>query len=598
MSPKFNIDRPRISDEEIDKHKDFSHLVEQFKQQSLKQARGDESWWKDKKIRYSTVIAGATVICTVTYFSLFNNKAVKQNKAHETLITQKNTGSPAPKAFISAPSQKLRINYTAYTVNNNKGATITHTTASKIKIPKNSFVDKNGKDIVGDVTIEYKEFHDIGDVIAGGIPMAYDSAGTKYNLETAGMFDIRGSQKGEPVFIKADKNLEVELASRNGEDKFNQYYLDTLDKNWHYIKRDKTNSFTASEHNKPARNTQPSVEALAAKDPKLVSLKREIEVVIPKKIDSVKTVYTKRAEKLPAAKEPAKPAKATGRPIFQLEASTGDFPELAAFGNVVFEVGSENKNYTNELQNITWSDVKISQGTVKGKNYLLTLIYRGRTEKLLVYPVLSGADYEKAKDLYDERLQAYQALVEKRQAEEKRLMAEMAAKQAAYVAEQKKKEDDYKAGVEKLKIQAEIARQKELMLGFDNLSNDVKARRLFNVTKFGIYNSDCPHTVPQGAAIVPVFVLDEQGLPVNPDVIYLIDHSAKTVYMRNQQDGFKMNYNPESDYSVCVFAGNKLYLCSKEHFRQAAGKESNRFTVTPMPGNADNIGDFKKALEI
>jgi hypothetical protein len=73
MSLKFNIDRPKVSDEEISKHQNFQKLVEQFKQQSLKKAQGDETWWKDKKIRYSTVIAVITFVCTVTYFHFLVN---------------------------------------------------------------------------------------------------------------------------------------------------------------------------------------------------------------------------------------------------------------------------------------------------------------------------------------------------------------------------------------------------------------------------------------------------------------------------------------------------------------------------------------------
>src|SRR5436190_18860901 len=78
MDLKFNIDRPKVSDEEIKKNQNFNTLVEQFKKQSLKKARGDESWRRNKLVRYSTVIAGITVVCTVTYITLQN---YKKNKA-------------------------------------------------------------------------------------------------------------------------------------------------------------------------------------------------------------------------------------------------------------------------------------------------------------------------------------------------------------------------------------------------------------------------------------------------------------------------------------------------------------------------------------
>lgn len=595
MNPKFNIDRPKVSDDEINNKQNFSELVERFKQQSLKKARGDESWWRDKKIRYTTVIAGITVVCTITYFSLFSNKTTK-TKTNETLTTQNTLpkkNKVGKSAFINAPSQKLKTHYSTYKVNNAKGGTIAHATSSKIKIPKNSFVDKNGKDIIGDVTIEYKEFHDIGDVIANGIPMAYDSAGTKYNLETAGMFDIKGFQNGEPVYIKPDKNLEVELASSNNEQRFNQYYLDTLKRNWQYIQKDHATTLTHSSSTKtaPAKNTLEN-------NTKLISLKNEIEKIIPKKIDSVKVVYTAKANKLPKAKEPNKPVKSNpGRPTFNLDGSQEDFPELAVFNNVLFEVGAENRNYTKELHDITWSDVKISQGPVKGKNYILTLMFRSRTEKLVVYPVLSGADFEKAEKQYAQKLETYQSLLEKRSAEENRLMQEMANKQAAYLADQKKKQEEYDKEKAALIAKYNVVAQNELASNFNTMSIQVKASRLFRISQFGIYNSDCPHPTPNTNSVIPVLLTENGNNIVFPDYIYLIDHSNKTVYTLDQSSGFKLNYKPDITYSICVFSKNKMYLCNKSTFKESI-EAGNKFFVNELPEKADNLVDFKKAIEI
>src|SRR4051812_23464332 len=153
MSLKFNIDRPKVSDDEISKHQDFKTLVEKFRQQSMKQAQGDETWWKSRKVRYSTVIAGVTVVCTVSYYSLFKNT---ENKKHETLTTQNSKTNTSNKIsaraagpFIQPPSEKLKTRYAAYKVSNEKGGTITHPSSSKINIPKNTFVDKKGNSVVG-----------------------------------------------------------------------------------------------------------------------------------------------------------------------------------------------------------------------------------------------------------------------------------------------------------------------------------------------------------------------------------------------------------------------------------------------------------------
>jgi hypothetical protein len=591
MEPKFNIDRPKVSDEEINKQKDFDKLVKQFKEQSLKKAREDKSWWKSKKVRYSSVIAGVTVICTISYFALFNNQS-KNNTTNETLITQnKNINYPAStkKAFVSPPSTKISVPYSSYKINNSKGGEITHA-ASKIKVPKNSFVDKNGKDIIGDVTIEYREFQHKADIIAAGIPMAYDSAGTKYNLESAGMFDIKGMKDGEPVFIKKGNELKVELASFTDENRFNQYYLDTVNRNWNYIKKDEAHAVRKAAN---AASTSDKLSEPAS----LSRLKNEFEVVIPKKIDSVKVVYTKKVETLPKAKEPAKPAKATGRPTFQLDGSTDEFPELSAFNNVLFEVGPENNNYKKELHDITWSDVKVSEGPQKGKNYLLTLTYRKRVEKLVVYPVLSGADLEKAEKMYQKKFKEYEGLVEKRVEDEKKLIAEMEAKQKAYMEDLRKAKEKYEKERAELVARMKSEQMNELNNNFGNMSNPVRATRIFNVAQFGIFNSDCPRKMPEGESMMPRFAVDN-AKAVSPDIIYLVDHTMNSVYNYKVGEFSKIPYNPSNTNSFVVFTKNKMYICNKKEFSKGAKEAGKLFNVTELPESAENISDFRKALDI
>lgn len=591
MSPKFNIDRPKVSDDEINKHKDFDKLVQQFKQQSVQKAKLDKSRWKKKQVKYSAVISGIVVVCTISYFALFN-KTQNQN-TNDKIVTQKHdVGNKTQDArrFVSAPSQKLVIPYSAYKINNAKGGEIKHTSSSKIKIPKNSFVDKNGKDIVGDVTIEYREFHDKGDIILSGIPMAYDSAGKKYNLESAGMFDIKGTQNGEPVFIKDGNDLNIQLASSNNEDRFNQYYLDTIEKNWKYLKHDEIVK-------SPNKNKNSGVNSKDQKisNSKIENLKKEIEVIIPKKIDSVKIIYTKKAELLPKAKEPYKPSKPTGKPTFVLDGSKDEFPELAAFDNVIFEIGDENQNYNKNFNEITWSDVKVSEGPQKGKNYLLTLSLRNRVEKLIIYPVLTGVDFEKAQKKYQQKFSDYQALVEKRIATEKSLMAEMEAKQQAYMAELKQKKEE-------MRLLEDRSRQQDinnLSTNFNNFSNQVKTLRVFRVSRFGIYNSDCAKAVPEGRSVSPVFVMNDQDKPLLPDMVYLVDHTGNIVYNFSATDlSSKIKFNPMGVNSFVIFSRNKMYLCNKNSFKQTSDKDQNKFTVTPLPDAADNLMDFKKALEI
>ncbi len=300
MEPKFNLDRPKITDEEINSNKDFGELVKKFKQQSIENAKSDKNFLKNKKATYSAIIAGVTVICTVTYFTVFKKQPPKETQNDKIVTTQNNkqntSNTKSDKAFINPPISKLNIPYSSYKIKAEQGGTIAHKShpiamGSKIIIPKKAFVNKKGEEIIGDVEIRYREFHNQADIIASGIPMAYDSAGVKSNLESAGMLDIRGYQNGEPVYINPSKTIRVEFASQHSDDRYNIYELDTIGKNWKYISRDNSlkNSKPKVPHSKEiTHSNETNLESAKTKE-----LQKQIDV-IPQKIETVSFFYFKK----------------------------------------------------------------------------------------------------------------------------------------------------------------------------------------------------------------------------------------------------------------------------------------------------------------
>ncbi len=92
---------------------------------------------------------------------------------------------------------------------------------SQINVPAQAFVNKNGDPVQGKVQLTYREFHHAAEIIASGIPMEYQGG----VFESGGMFELRGQQAGEPVFIAKGNKIEVKLASFTDEDNFNHYYL-------------------------------------------------------------------------------------------------------------------------------------------------------------------------------------------------------------------------------------------------------------------------------------------------------------------------------------------------------------------------------------
>ncbi|MDF2451369.1 MAG: hypothetical protein K0S26_873, partial [Bacteroidota bacterium] len=548
----------------------------------IEKARSDASFLKNKKATYSAIIAGVAVICTVTYFSVFKKEPPKETTNDKIVTKQQHTYSPNTKpnkAFIAPPISRLNVPYTSYKVKSEQGATLKHTSNSKIIIPKKAFVNKQGQDIVGDVEIKYREFHNQADIIASGIPMTYDSAGVQSTLESAGMIDIKGYQNGVPVFINPEKPIIVEFQSEHIADRYNMYVLDTVSKNWVYVKRD--NSLKGLKTQESSRASASETASKKTDSPKTIELQKQIDA-IPPKIEAEKTVYTKKINRLPKTHEPAKPYKAiAGRPQFELDVNYKEFPELEAFKNAVFEVGSENKNYSSKLADVTWSSAEVSEGPIKGKNYLLTLKLRERVEKLIVYPALSGADYDKALKTYESKFSDYKNLVAKREADEKRLKEEFEAKQAAFAAEQKK-------------LSEEMLKER-LNKQFKTMDNASKVTRLFNVSSFGICNSDCPTNMPKGEQMTPIFTINSGGAFVRPEHTYLVCHSKNVVFNFYNPT---ISYDPKDTYSLCVIANGKMYLCNKEILNQCFSAKQNKIPVTELSSDVNDAFDLRKAIGI
>jgi hypothetical protein len=592
MGTKFNIDRKPVPDEEINSHKDFGELIKSFKKQSIEKARSDTNFLKNKKITYSAIIAGATVLCTVTYFAVFKNKETKQTVNDKITTTPHHTNTQnikSNKTFIAPPISKLNVPYQKFKLKSEQGATFKTQSNSKIIIPKNAFVNNKGENIIGDVEIKFREFHNQADIIASGIPMKYDSAGIQSHLESAGMIDIKGYQNNEPVFINPKKQITVELQSTQIADKFNMYALDTVAKNWTYLHRD--NSLKGLEGQKRLKELN-GKDGLKGQNNTTKAIQKQIDA-IPPKIEIEKVVYSKKINQLPKANEPTKPAKAIeGRPKFQLDVNAKEFPELATFNNMVFEVGPENKNYNSKLSEITWSSAEISEGTQKGKNYLLTLKLRERIEKLVVYPALTGKDYDNAIKTYDTKFNEYKNVLAKRVADEKRLKEEFEKKQAEYLAEQKKLTDDLIK--ERIKIRQE--QEQQLSNQFKSIGNQQRVTRIFLISNFGIYNSDCPNSMPIGEVLNPIYLVNRNTPLLNLTYSYLICTNKNLVYNLNLNE--PLRFNPNEKYSMCVIANGKTYMCDHETFANNTSNKQNKISLKEISSEIDNVVDFKKALGI
>lgn len=149
----------------------------------------------------------------------------------QAVSTQKQTEE---QSVVKPPVEKLAIQAKTFTINATQKDTVQMPNGTCIIIPENAFVDQNGQPIKGEVTLEWKEFHSLTDILLSGIPMKYDSMGVQYDFQSGGMFDIDGNQNGNPIKIADGKSVQVDLMSMKDTPCYNFYELNERTGEWKY----------------------------------------------------------------------------------------------------------------------------------------------------------------------------------------------------------------------------------------------------------------------------------------------------------------------------------------------------------------------------
>jgi hypothetical protein len=136
--------------------------------------------------------------------------------------------------YINPPVPALDPASEVRSIDAEAGAILRYESGSEVIIPPASLVDGAGQPITGSVDIAYREFHHAAEILLSGIPMAYDTAGATRQFETAGMFELRASQNGQPLFVGQGNLVQVRMASNTAEDNYNFYRLDEEARNWQF----------------------------------------------------------------------------------------------------------------------------------------------------------------------------------------------------------------------------------------------------------------------------------------------------------------------------------------------------------------------------
>lgn len=573
MKRKVNINRPQISTDEVNQHKNFDAALKTH-------LSATKPFFKKPWFLSGVVVATAVAVSTVLFLNNNNSKNTNSTVELQQLSaadsTDFNSDDVQPsKSCIAPPLEGLNVDYKVYKINAEKGGEFKHFTGSIIRIPANAFIDNEGNKIKGEVQIRYREFHDVAEIFVAGIPMTYDSAGIRYHFETAGMLQIEGYQNGNKLNILPDKPIHVKMVSEDNSPKYNLYELDTLKNNWACLGKDKIEKRGDSETAISMGIDDATKNIL---NPDIAKLEKQKSVLIQEKEEKIEALPTvpKFESKKPVK---ANPEKYT----FDINVDPKEFPELAMYKGMLFEVGAENKNFNKSYYSVEWEDAVIKEGPIKNENYTLTLKKKKQEVALTVYPVFEGKNYEAALKLYQEKFEKYNTTLNKRKEDEQRIEEEYKAKVAAI---QKKEE-------ELIAMEKSNAQKAFVQSGIENM-----VFRTFTVSHFGVYNCDNPLAYPKGA-MCNALLKDENGKQLRVYDIYFIDKKIRGIFTYYKNPVYKLSYNPTANNIIWTVQNGTLYYLLPEDFKvMATGPKDAEIKLKRVNETFKSVEELKTFFNI
>ena len=467
---KFDIDGKKLSTEEIDAKKDFDSFYKgvQTKGKSLFQ-----KGWFWASTGMATIIIGALLFNNSNDFSSAFAEKVKKDTVSPDNLTEK--------PFVNPPFDDLIVEADIFKVNANKGGIFKSRYGSILRIPALAFFNKKGKTITNKtIDIRFTEYKDVADQIISGIPMTYDSAGTKYMFSSAGMVEIRGFIGDSAVNLNPEKPIEIEMKSDYSSTEYNFYCLDEKNKKWDYLGKDSVGK------PEPIKLTKEEINA------QFPEVKKE-DVIIPEnQIDAElqkAPEYQKRNRKsiqIQAQVEelslstPTLPIKADKEAEkFSLDIIEEENPELAMYKDVQFQLAkgeSINPNHANQ----NWNNVSLEKG--ENHEVLITFSKTNSHQKVQykAIPVLDGEAFEKAMQAYNEHIGKSEDLKKK---------LKDAKKQIKFL----RKEIKAKA-INKQLLEAKFERLEQIATlekaKLENIGIISEVKRYFSVNNMGVFNCD------------------------------------------------------------------------------------------------------------
>lgn len=566
-----NIQEP--SSQDIAKYKNFDALLEQYKA-SAPETPVRQLEPRSATIRRLTYIAAAAA-ALVGIFFVWN----WLQKPTAPLLSEQEYFEQQP--FVNPPLKEIPSKLVAQKVNVQQGGSYELPTGSRLVVPTEAFMNDRGELISGEVNMYYREMDDYVDFFMAGIPMTYDSASTKLNLESSGMVEIYAEQNGERVKLAPGKAIQVELISEiylpegGALPDYNVYQLDTASRNWVYegeaqvqvLSESKTsiNNNPISALRKEYASTVATIESAAERRLREIeaSIPRPIEPVKPQeKIGNTPTLELDiRENSVVVEDDPATPENENDR-LKQL------------YGDAIWQIVPGTAYDEQRLSKTTWETFRLRQ--LNSQTYELTLSKGNLSEKVTVMPVLTGKDYnralqdyEKEHAVWEQQMQAREAqLKEQKDAVQQQLVADKAAAKKAF----------------EQKVAAAGANLQEALMS----KKRVLSR--FQATSLGVWN--CSHILAQADAQLQGELEDQTGEEYRQQPVYLVNKYQNTIYRFYAAEDALIRFNEGTDNMLWIVNDqHQLAVLRPTDFKKVAAKDRRKIILQrlnePIRGEAD-----------
>ncbi len=409
---------------------------------------------------------------------------------------------------------------------------------SLLVFEENSLLDKNGKALTKPVALNFKEYHNVIDQILCKTPMTYDSAGTTYHFESAGMFDL--SSVNNEIKINPEAPIKVMLNSKKNGTNYNLYQYNEDAKNWKYLSKDNTPSdYTKAKALKDLKAKEESKQKNEEKELQKLNIEKN----------------QKEQEKPILPHEENK-----DRFHIKLDVNYKDLPELAYFKNARFEV-LPNANFDPQKSKVVWDYVSAKKDK---ESYVLTF-FKGKSQyEVPAVPVLNKAEYTSEKRKYEIRMNAYKMTID----------------------------SINEAQIEKSK-RLEIAKKNvAAIIHFDMVNNPIhvvdenitgamenEVLRTFTVSNFGTFNCDCPNKLPKEQFVKAEFKIDTNKAYFRQ--VYLVERNKKMMYTMYESTFGNFPFNPKND-NLIIGVDESGLVSFYEDFSAISDKKDFTFKMKPV----------------